>query len=378
MLDRSKLFKEIQKLSDSIFFDFTKELDIAELIWNKIIEDPEFTEKIKNINSPWILPSWHEDLRNIYNISPNNSSNLAYTILAVDGSQIYPDHHQGTNCFLINVGLVALHYDSSKSSANFENVPYIFTEDNTDSISADIVDCKRQELELQHGFNKSLELNKQNNKMPLLFLLDGSLIFWHLESKGQDIKDEYLSKYLAILYQFYKNNLLVAGYISLPKSKELVNLIRVKLCNFEFQKNTSNEQVNQVDHIVDTQVAQLFLKQFDRTILFKNNSPIVELYPDYLRPYFFYLDVGNEIARIEIPAFIAQDLEKVSLICKIIIDQCVKGYGYPVSLAESHEQAVVKNADRDFFYHLIQKMSLERKQRILVSQKSIKKRRMGI
>jgi hypothetical protein len=60
------------------------------------------------------------------------------------------------------------------------------------------------------------------------------------------------------------------------------------------------------------------------------------------------------------------------------LDQCNKGRGYPVVLAEAHEQAVVKGADRDFFYSVITKIGIEENKRILVSQKSAKKRRMSI
>ncbi|MDP3889286.1 MAG: hypothetical protein Q8Q25_01945 [bacterium] len=55
-----------------------------------------------------------------------------------------------------------------------------------------------------------------------------------------------------------------------------------------------------------------------------------------------------------------------------------KGGGYPIAIAEAHEQAVVKGPDRDFFYHLLTKMSMERQHQLSVSQKSMHKRRIGI
>jgi hypothetical protein len=63
---------------------------------------------------------------------------------------------------------------------------------------------------------------------------------------------------------------------------------------------------------------------------------------------------------------------------QIIINQAQKGRGYPVCLAEAHEQAVVKGPDREFFYHMIQKIGYDYKQRINISQKSLKKRGIGI
>jgi hypothetical protein len=45
----------------------------------------------------------------------------------------------------------------------------------------------------------------------------------------------------------------------------------------------------------------------------------------------------------------------VAFIHACLLDQCQKGLGYPVALQESHEQAVVREADRQAFLHLYQK-----------------------
>jgi hypothetical protein len=66
------------------------------------------------------------------------------------------------------------------------------------------------------------------------------------------------------------------------------------------------------------------------------------------------------------------------MITKIVVDQVKKGYGYPVALAEAHEQAVVKGPDRDFFYHLITKLGIEQRRRTTVSFKSAKKRSVAV
>jgi len=130
--------------------------------------------------------------------------------------------------------------------------------------------------------------------------------------------------------------------------------------------------------LIDAQLLRLFLKPNQRTTIFWSNSKIVQNYPHQLRPCFFYLHVGQEIVRIETLAWVAQNKECLDLICKIAIDQSLKGQGYPVVLAEAHEQAVVKGPDREFFYHLIQKVGIEQKRRFYISQKSLKKRGLGI
>ncbi len=81
---------------------------------------------------------------------------------------------------------------------------------------------------------------------------------------------------------------------------------------------------------------------------------------------------------MEIPAWVAQDESMVNRIATYIYDQCTKGGGYPVGLAEAHEQAVVKGPDREFFYHLLTKMSIARKRGVVTSQKAQRKRSIGV
>ena len=133
-----------------------------------------------------------------------------------------------------------------------------------------------------------------------------------------------------------------------------------------------------VDHVLDTQIASTFLNQNFRSTIFYSNSKVVDLYPEHLKPCFVYLNIGKEIIRLEFPIWIVAKPECLDLICKIAIDQSIKGQGYPVVLSEAHEQAVIKGFDKDFFYQLICKKSVEQNQRILLSPKSIKKHNVSI
>ena len=235
-----------------------------------------------------------------------------------------------------------------------------------------MVNCRRHLLELHAGL-KTID-QAGNDEAPFLLLFDGSLIFWHLEAKDSNIRDTFLPQYLIVLEHLYQAKTLVAAYISLPKSKELVNLLRLSLSDF----SPSEPDNNQLANLVDAHVASFFLEPGQRTTIFKNQAHISLLYPDHLSPHFFYMDVGDEVIRVELPAWITEDLELVEKVASIVLDQAIKGRGYPVCLAEAHEQAVVKGPDREFFYHVITKIGIEQKRRLSLSQKSIKKRRIGI
>lgn len=376
MLNRSKVMHKLRQASEKLFVDISPAFQTARDVWDTICQDPVFIHKVRQAQdkAPWLLPTWQGTLNEFCS---NEKKIDSYRVLAIDGSQIYPDRHQGTSCYLINIGTVVLTYGLQGKSVVFDSQPSVFVNEEDDyemqEASTEIVNCKRQELEFYEGIQASKQF--YTDEVPFVFLFDGSLIFWHLESKDMQLKHTFLGRYLASLYQLQQNKILTAGYISLPKNKELINLLRLQLCNFNFD---ACEAYKDVDPLVDTNIAHFFLKPFTRSIIFKNHAKICELYPEQLHPHFFYLHVGTEIGRVEIPAWIAADQTHVDLISRILIDQSIKGRGYPVALAEAHEQAVIKGPDREFFYQLINKIGFERNQQVHMSQKSIKKRGLSI
>ena len=87
---------------------------------------------------------------------------------------------------------------------------------------------------------------------------------------------------------------------------------------------------------------------------------------------------GAEIARGEIPRWGAEGEEMLGLVHACVCDQAEKGRGYPVSLAEAHERAVVRGADREAFYRFLRDTLVKNDIRTGVSTKSLKKRHTGI
>lgn len=383
MLDRSKLAQELQRVAGSLFVDASPVIEQARAAWDLIAHDPQVADRVSGISAPVSIPSWQGILGERINLAPLlDTVTSQYHVLSVDGSQIYPDRHYGPSCFLINIGSIAMYY-GSKSRVQLYSQPRIFSahDELGLALSTDLVNCRRQALEFSEGLAQGVQIKQEIGSTPFVLLFDGSLIFWLLESKEDQLRDTFLQEYLVSLHAMYHARLPMAGYISLPKSKELVNIAR--MAAVEYDKNRLEEQL--FEHIFDSTIAEFFLKPYERTIVFRNNAPISAHYPDHLRPHFFYLHVGAEIGRIEIPAWIASNRELVDSIAAIIIDQCKKGYGYPIAIAEAHEQAVVKGPDREFFYQLLDKVSLDRarqaqhgsKSGLAISQKSMRKRSIG-
>ena len=89
---------------------------------------------------------------------------------------------------------------------------------------------------------------------------------------------------------------------------------------------------------------------------------------------FFYLNVGEEIGRVEVPSWIAEDTSSVELVHSLILDQCHLGQGYPIGLMEAHEQAVLESADRNYFLELVEDTLQSRGVTVQSSEKSRSKR----
>lgn len=374
MLNRTKVLRELQELSDKLFLDLSQQQEVAHQAWEQLSVDPLFQQKCKASSLSWPVPTWQGNPSVSFPISNNTPD---YQVVSVDGSQIYPDKHQGISCFLLNIGTVVLRYGASSGGAQFSSEPSLFVEQDFEeetSSTIDIVNCKREEFEFQKGLEQCIQLKQQFPDLPLLFLFDGSLIFWHLESKDPVLKDYFLKRYGELLQQFYDHDINIAGYISLPKSKELVGLVRAQVSNF----SVSNTQaLDTVKYISDGTVARFFLEPHTYSTTFENHAAVSETYPQHLKPYFLYYNTGSEIARIEFPGYMMQP-ERIDHVMNLVANQTVKGNGYPVAIAEAHEQAVVKGMDRDFFYQAIEKVGIKQRRRIIPSQKSAKKRRMTI
>lgn len=365
MLDPLKVMRELERVMPGLYRESIDELDTARRLLYALLENPELLEQVKQSQSPYPVPLWKGALDAHSLVTPHEHP---YSVVAVDGSQIYPDKHQGVQCYLINSGIVHFAY-GEESMVKLLSVPDVYSQLDDPIISEDMVNCRRAEKEFDRGLEESLTARAQHPNSPFVFLCDGSLIFWHLETKSPAIKERFLKRYLELLDGFAQQSVPIAGYISLPKSKELISLLR----NAQAQKLVPGVE-GELDTIVDADLMHFFLPKFHQSTLFEHNSALAAQYPEHLRPYFMFLNTGSEIARIEMPAWVAHDEALVERIIRIIQDQCHKGNGYPIALSEAHEQAVVKSADRELFFHLLGRLNVRHNYRFAHSQKSMKKR----
>ena len=300
----------------------------------------------------------------------------AATVVAVDGSHIEVDRHSPARCYLLNIGLCQLAY-GPRASAVLSNQPVLYAQDEDLALAdpSSHLDSRNVEGPLLGLVRTVAEIEALADAIealpgdePIAALLDGSLILWGLAGRDQPdfvrrriLDDGLLPALDRLLHVADARPLALASYISLPGSREVVNLLRLHHCPYQpancdlhcRQVPPGQRGCDPVDGLLDRDLFAALLQPGERSALFTTTSSIVQAHYGPHQVRFFYLNVGDEIARVELPAWVADDPHRLALAHALLLDQSRKGEGYPVALSEAHEQAVVTGADRDLFQQLL-------------------------
>jgi hypothetical protein len=306
------------------------------------------------------------------------AQHLRYSVVAVDGSQIPIDRHSALPYYLINIGRAIIHYgtgerpDLSSTSKLFFLEDDLFVTGDQDEMSyktASHIAGERERREFEELNKIVLECAARQN---VVCFVDGTLILW-AQDPGNATRHKHpaISQLNKLLTDCRMSNILPAGYISRPGSRDVINLLRNAMDGRE--DNGSGGEL--LDRISDADLFWDLLPTGARSIVFGSSAKVLQDYkPADNRIFFFYLNTGSEIARIEIPAWIARDTELVERVHAVAYDQANKGGGYPISLLEAHEQAVVRTAERFSVDQLIENEMHRRGIQVTSTSKALAKR----
>jgi len=310
-----------------------------------------------------------------------------FTVLATDGSHIDVDRHRSARCYLINIGSVVLHYGTNPD-AKLDSLPHLYTA-NEDLVITPTRAQKGREQPVEGtllGVKRSVDECRRQVELaaelpagsPSLALLDGTLILWGLEAYPDFVSEILLDNGFLDCLSKLKNlnkdktcpepgrrKIALASYISLPRSTDVVNALRVAICPYDppdcdrYCPTSEKRGCDAVDGVRDRELFSDLLDKGERSALFISQSSVVRRRYDEHRIHFFYLKLDDEVARVEIPKWVAEDKDLLNLTHSLVLDQCRRGQGYPVALSEAHEQAVVTMADRENFWHLVDSSLIE-------------------
>jgi NurA domain len=291
----------------------------------------------------------------------------AHTVIATDGSQIAPSHHEIAYCYLLNIGRIILHYGQSKLPL-LDSLPEVFYRPEDLYVSRQwgvrteewMGYCRTSAestvlAELAESFASATDA-------PIIAMTDGSLLHWFLEPLPGEARDRILQPILESWAQLRAMRVPIVGYISASRSGEATNFLRLHTCPYiapdcaTHCADLPNKAPCQVlDPLRDAGIWGRLLAPGERSPLWRSSAKIQDFYGDDYAIHFCYVNVGAEVARVEVPAWVALDAEVLAMTLSLVVAQVQKGYGYPVALAEAHNQAVVRGGDRTRFFALLER-----------------------
>ncbi|MCC7532016.1 MAG: DNA double-strand break repair nuclease NurA [Candidatus Melainabacteria bacterium] len=315
------------------------------------------------------------------------------TVVAVDGSQIMPSHHEIHTCFLLNIGSAIISY-GIKAPPVLDTEPRLY---HTDEDLYPLVDRRRMHIDELYvslerqilELEKLAELSLQSllRGAPVVALLDGSLIPWSVEKMPGGYIEAYLKRMTEALETMHDAGVPLFGYLSNSRSADLVNDLRVYICPYESshcrdhcgQLNEEDFPCSQIWPLSDRQLVAKSLKYAERTAAFLSGASVTKLMRAEQRICFSYFNVGNEVARIEFPRWMLDHKELLESALQAVKSQVRKGMGYPVCLAEAHHLAVIRGGDRQKFFELVARQLVQLGLKpVTISAKESKKRKSFI
>lgn len=310
-----------------------------------------------------------------------------YIALATDGSHIDVDRHAPAPCYVLNLGWAAIRYGDGQAaelSAHAELEPRaasLLIHDDEDASNDHTI--RGETLSLLRGVRELDRLAElaasEGGAAPLLALLDGNLGLWNV-SQAQIpaalrrllIEGErgLLPALNALKNLTERRPLAFAAYTSRAGTSDVLHALRVAVCPLEYVDCTRcpglaqpPRPCDEVGLRLDADLFWALLRPGERSAVFRTHSRAFlragsEQEHWYEREghavAFFYLRLADEVARIELPLWMATP-DRLGLLHTLVLDQCLLGPGYPVALQEAHEAAVISTVDRQSFAALLER-----------------------
>jgi hypothetical protein len=356
-------------------------LETTRRAWDEALDlGPQLRDRLTAARTSWLVADPLEPLGSypVGTIDP-------YRVVASDGSQVFPDRHEGAGCYLVNVGLVDIDYRTAR--AHLRSTPEVCW------APADvypIVGGVRQEVDPRavaaRRFSAECDALAKAADASTVLLTDGTLLLWWLEPDPDRLRslgpDDLKTRAFASLDRLMRTaratDALVAGYLSSPRSTDVVSMLKVVLCTEDVvdcdrcpyesrTKEWTSERASGVlplpekpcqeaEPVSDASLFATLLDPGERSPRFRSAAKVAGAYDAPID--FVYVHAGAEIARVEFPAWV--DPPGLERLAACVADQSRKGMGYPVALAEAHEQAVVRAGDRRTFMELVRRQGMSR------------------
>ncbi|HNS49586.1 MAG TPA: DNA double-strand break repair nuclease NurA [Anaerolineae bacterium] len=296
-------------------------------------------------------------------------------VYAADGSQIYPDHHGLAFYFLVNVGGMVFRHGSGQAPETMTSPSLFYREEEVypegQPASADLVNALRSVAELRALAAMAPAASREGPAC--VALGDGPLLFWLGRTEiASKVQSEFLEQYLHHLSALRQACVPVGGFVSRPHSAEVVALLYL-----------AQPEAHPVAGLHETLFRGLtdralfgFLGPGERSALFVRGSMTNEHFARAGHSiWFFFLNTGEDVARVEVPEWVAKRADWLELVHAVVYGQCRLNNGYPYVLTRADELAVIQGSEREILEGmLVQEMMRQGLQLPDLSRKAAQKR----
>ncbi|HEX6384855.1 MAG TPA: DNA double-strand break repair nuclease NurA [Anaerolineae bacterium] len=275
------------------------------------------------------------------------------TLIAADGSQIMPDRHAAFLYYLINVGGIIYHHGEDDPPEVFSNPKISYLDemhlDEEFGLSSSQISIERDLEEI--GMLAEMVWAYREGVRPLLGLVDQRLLYWPIGGGGA-ASGRAVDTWCRRMTEIRQCGGLLAGYIDRPGKVSVVTLLQALGADDKFDWKLLGKRES-IQGMTDVYLFREILGPGQRSRVFLDVSPANERFAEVdpaNQVCFFYLNPGHwgqQIARVDIPLWVAQDREAVATVHALVIEQCQITGDYPYALMRADEMAVVGHRDRE-------------------------------
>lgn len=393
MLDFQKLIPQISQIGEDSVLPNDQESEVLQLAQKTFEEAQADPDRLSRLilenggNAFWPVALPLEPFGQSAEIDEWKQN---HTVVACDGSQIMPTQHEVISCYLLNIGAAVIHY-GEPSEASLTSYPQLYhrsdqlyplVNQRRVHIDESLVSFERGIQELQKA--RELSELEQAKGRSVLVLVDGSLIPWSVDKNADRSQQELLERFGIELDAFNALRIPIVGYVSHSRSSDIINLLRLWRCPYSQIRcqalcgslNEEDFPCSEIWPLADRQLMSSKLPRLSRSNFFLSGASWSQALPYRNQVCFAHLNTGGESARIEVPRWLFEDADMLTFALSVLILQIRKGHGYPITLSEAHNMAVVRQADRSHFFQLVQEQLLRLGQvKVTVSPKEDRKRR---
>jgi hypothetical protein len=363
-LELNKLTAQIEEMGQVMARRQTDYLALGAHARDTLEHNPVMTEALKDkIQRARDLDSWRRGAaplgERLLERHGAEALETGVTLIAADGSQIFPDRDGIGPYFLLNTGAIVFRRGSGEAPS-VSSKPEVFYADSdvfdadNELRTAEYVNTQRQRREIETLADLAEAERAASGgdlAQVIVALIDGPLLPW-IRSDGADSQalEREIEFTASQLERLRRARAIPVGYVAKPDSAYVLRILELIHMRPE-EINREKLREYRYQHLTDRAVFQ-DLGPNERSATFSANTDANDRYEKLSddRIAFVYVNVARpeadpEIARLEVPGWVAADPGELDVAQAAIYANC-EPEGYPYVLARAHELAVVSPGER--------------------------------